>query len=369
MTQTEKTDRHDVELRGRLVEVQRLEHWRRWATHLCLTVLTMAVLFSALAICDYYVELAPASRGVGLLLVLAAGIVLVIRARRHSLYATAEAAADVESTFPHYGQRLRTTLDYAEQPQATAPASPNLLNALNAQTRQISAVDDFRQATSPRSLYAGIAACLFLFAVCSLFLLFVPELRVAAGRMLLLPIDYTSVSLSQIEQPIAVGDDLKIEIEVRGRPAREALVRFRQAETNDMWTEMPLLPPGTEPDDPSITLRGVLTATLVECQHDLELEVLAGPRHFPIQRIRVLQPLELTGFEATVQPPAYTGRESESFHSETFSVWEGSLVNLQFEMDPSPAHATLRPEPLVDSKKESAEASRADDANRVDDPR
>jgi hypothetical protein len=342
-------DQRQADLHRRLNEFQRLEHRRRWVRHLCLAVFAMTVMGMVLAACDFYLELSTAVRGLGLLAILATGVVLLVRARRECRYAAEQAAADVEAAFPRYGQRLRTAFDYADHPLETAPASPALLDALNAETHQIAQVDDFRQASPVRGLYWAVTGCLLLLAGCGVLLLAVPELRLTAGRMLLLPIEYTTVLLHPIDQPVGMGQDVAVKIEVQGRPVREASIRFRSADTKDDWAEQPLVPTDIDPEAESFDLQGPLAATIADCQQDLEVEILAGPRPFPIQLIHVLQPLKVLGFTASVQPPAYTSRQAETFDSETFSVWEGSQVDLLFELNQAPMRIELIPEPLADS--------------------
>jgi hypothetical protein len=348
-------DQRQADLYRRLNEVQRLEHRRRWVRHLSLAVIAMIVMGMVLAACDFYLELSTAVRGLGLLAILATGVVLLVRAQRECRYAAEQAAADVEAAFPRYGQRLRTAFDYADHPLDTAPASPALLGALNTETHQIAQVDDFRQASPVSGLYWAVTGCLLLLVGCGVSLLAVPELRLTAGRMLLLPIEYTTVLLHPIDQPVAMGQDVAVKIEVVGRPVCEASIRFRGADTKDDWAEQPFVPTDVNPEVESFDLHGPLAATIVDCQHDFDVEILAGPRPFPIQRIHVLQPLKLLGFTASVQPPAYTGRQSETFDSETFSVWEGSQVDLRFELNQMPMRAELIPERLADSGEKAEE--------------
>jgi hypothetical protein len=338
-----------TELRDRVVAVQRLESRRRWGTSVCLVVLVTVSLAGAVAIGDYLWPLATIWRALALVMIGAIGGWMAFRAARRCRYTTGDAAADVETAFPRYGQRLRTTLDYAEHPLETARAAPSLLRALHAETRQIAAPDDFSQASSPGRFYLAVGTCLLVMVIAGLCLLCVPELRVTAGRLFLLPLDYTYVSVGPIEQPIPQGEDALVEVEVQGRPIRQAVVRYRRADSQDDWQQLPLLPPGADPEKPPTEMNGKLSTTIVDCRHDLEVLVAAGPRAHPLQRIEVLPPLELRRFTAHVQPPDYLQRDAETFDSESFVVWEGSHVGLRFEMNRAPAQAILKPELLADS--------------------
>jgi hypothetical protein len=352
-------DQNQTDLYQRIAQVQQLERRRRWAQHLCMAVLAMMTLAAVLAFFDYYFELTATTRVMGVLFMLVVGAVLLLRAQRHGQYVVSQAAADVESAFPTYGQRLRTSLDYADRSRQTSPASPAMLKALNAETTEMSRSDDFRRASSPSHLYRAVAICLAFVVVCSIFLLFVPELRIAAARVLLLPIEYTTVLLSEVEQPIPQGGDVTLEVEIRGRPVRAATVRYRDADGKDPWKELPLLPSTAAQDDSSAALHGILSATIADCQRDLELDIAVGSQRFSFPRIRVLQPLTLQDFSARVQPPAYTGRDAETFESEAFSVWEGSRVEMHFEMNRPLAQGTLIPEPLAGpNEREMAEMSK-----------
>jgi hypothetical protein len=55
----------------------------------------------------------------------------------------------------------------------------------------------------------------------------------------------------------------------------------------------------------------------------------------------VLQPLELRRFTAHVEPPAYVQRDAETVDAESFAAWEGSRVELRFELSRAPAEANL----------------------------
>ena len=348
------TDRDEAELRARLAQVQRVESRRRWATRLGMLLLMVAALVIALAAWDFAWPLATLWRGLGMLGVLAAGALMFLAIRRHCRYASADAAADVEARFPRYGQRLRTTLDYAERPGASAPAAPQLLRALHSETHQLAASDDFTAASSPRSVYLVLAACLVLLVGCGITLLMAPELWTTAGRLLLLPLHYTQVTVDPIKQPIRQGEDALVQIHVDGRPVGEAEALYRSADTRQPWQRISLLPEGAiADDDPSLVLTGSLSGTIQDCQNDLEVLVVTGPESHAIQRVKVLLPLELQGFSAQVQPPEYTRREPEMFESESFVVWEGSNVDLHFEMNRPPARAMLKPQQLAESPDES----------------
>src|SRR5437763_5280968 len=118
--------------------VERLEATRqgvvafRRARCLLLTALVVLALAGLLAGADWLVILDTAARGTGLLvLALVAGVLLgrglIVPGRA---FARRDAAAEVETAFPQLGQRVRTTLEYAEPAPDTAPAAPGLVRAL-----------------------------------------------------------------------------------------------------------------------------------------------------------------------------------------------------------------------------------------------
>jgi len=351
-------DRDEAELRRRLIEVQQVESRRRWGTSLGLLLLAVSAAVITLAIWDYSWPLATFWRGLGVLGIAATGVWMFVVARRCCRYTDADAAADVEAAFPRYGQRLRTTIDYAERAADSAPAAPGLLRALHSETRKLASVDDFTHASSPRRFYLIVAACFLLLTSCGIALLVVPELRTTAGRLLLLPLHYTTVTVSPIAQPIPQGEDALVEIQVDGRPIREAVARYRSADSQEPWQQVPLVPAGVEADDAQpLVLTGELSGTIQDCRNDLEVMVVAGPEKHPLQRIKVLLPLQLQSFSALVQPPEYTRREAETVDSESFVVWEGSNVDLRFEMNRPPARAVLRPQRLAESSEDNSKTN------------
>jgi hypothetical protein len=112
-----------------------------------------------------------------------------------------EAAAEVESSFPELGQRLRTTLEYSEPTPKTAPASPGLVKALVVDTDRQTDGLDFPAvvpwaAWRRRGLALAVAVVGVILALAN-----DPTLRVAARRLFLLPAHYTRARSSTFESP------------------------------------------------------------------------------------------------------------------------------------------------------------------------
>ncbi len=97
--------------------------------------LAMAGLLAAI---DWIWVLRVPTRGFGLLLLAAVigallGYGLIAASRR---FGRRDAAAEVETAYPQLGQRVRTTLDYADPDENTMPAAPGLVQALANDTDQ-----------------------------------------------------------------------------------------------------------------------------------------------------------------------------------------------------------------------------------------
>src|SRR6185437_7602140 len=101
--------------------------------------------------------------------------------------------------------------------------------------------------------------------------------------------------------------------------------------------ERPPLPPLTKGG--RATLRGDLFAKLEDLQHDLEFEVVAGPRPLPPGTIQVLQPLTLEESQSHIVPPAYTSKPEETIKGLDLKVLEGSTIELAFQLNRAAAEA------------------------------
>ncbi|HJT76882.1 MAG TPA: DUF4175 family protein [Gemmataceae bacterium] len=324
----------------RLEDTRQEMHAFRRARCLLRVGLVVLVLAGLLAAADWLFVLNTALRGLGL--VVLAGVALYLLARglfapgRH--FGRQDAAAEVESAFPQLGQRIRTTLEYADPTPRTAPATPGLVRALAADTGQRTRGLDFRGLVPWRSLRwlgVGLAGLAVVFLV---LLARYGELRTAALRLFLLPAHYTQLQVKPGDQAIKVGSDLAVETTLSGRPVRNADLLYRPTGSADDWTKVSLAPPDAAP---SQKLSGTLQTSLKNCQNDVEYRVVAGPVESPTYHVTILRPLVLKQVEATVEAPAYTRRPVTTVKEGNFKVIAGSRVRFQFTLDREPRAARL----------------------------
>jgi hypothetical protein len=347
-------------------------------------LLLLVVLLATLSVLDYRFELSTSLRIVGLLA--AAGSLAwfaVISSRQRYQYSEREAAADVEAHFPQYGQRIRTSRDYGDPDRRATPASPGMVALLREDTQLYTQDVDFKKVVRPRPVVlAGLSVGAALL-VCLACLLTTPELWTSLGRALLLPLQYSQVTVTPVEGPVLAGDSPTVKVLVTGRPVKEANLLVREMGSEKPWTALALLPlaeeeqaeeaaadeadsrglaiPAADGGDVSenprpVSLVGPLGATLADCRQSLEYKVVAGPLDSQVWPLVVLQPLEMQQFEANIESPAYTRRPPETTDSMDLKVIEGARVRMQLTMNRPPAQALLTPldkegQPLADQER------------------
>ena len=332
----------------------------------------IAVLISAIA--DSKLELTFIWRAAwlaGVSAVIALGMMFGWR-RWVRTYTLSDTAADTEQQLTQFGQRLRTTLDYEQRVPAPAAASPTLLNSLHDETFALAEQTEWANAIDSRPLLKTVLAASVVGFGWVAALVAMPEFRVSAARAMLLPWEYTTVSYTPQSATIRPGESVNITVTISGRPVASASLRYRPSGSDAEWTTVDVTAPddvstgdvptgnvaadglahgrvapgnvsavnasavnvGTTTIEPTpVPLHGELTATLEELTQDVEFEVLAGPRPLPRGFVRVLQPLRLDKFEATIVPPSYLGRDPETVESLDLKVFEGSTVELKFNFN------------------------------------
>jgi hypothetical protein len=306
------------------------------------TGLVVLALAGLLAAADWLLVLGTPLRAAGVLgIILAAGLLLwrglAARARK---FGRRDAAAEVESAFPVLGQRVRTTLEYAEPDGDTAPAAPTLVEALARDTDRRTSGLNFNSLVPWRSLRWPAAALLGLAGLFVVLLAIGPESRTAALRVFLVPAEYTHLEVKPGDVTVKVGGDLTVQAIISGRPVSAVDLHTRPAGSDADWTTLAFAPP----DDMaagSRRLRGTLETTLQDRQEDLEYRVTAGSVQSPVFHLTILRPLELKGIEAQVEPPAYTRRPAVTVKDGNFKVIAGSHVGFHLTLDREPQTARL----------------------------
>jgi hypothetical protein len=314
------------------------------------------VLLGALTWLDYRFELAWGVRAIGLLAVAAAVGYLAFSLLRRLFpeYRLANAAADVETALPAFGQRLRTTVDYLRADQPAAPAAPELLRAFGADTHRLARHADFSEVVSIRPVaIAGAAAAIVVFAWLG-GLAASSEWRIATTRAMLFPRHYTTVTfLPSQDQTIRAGESIEVVANIEGRPIDAATVQFR-ATGETSWESLELLPPGERSkketakkadtaDLAPSALLGKVSATLLHCRTDFDFKVVAGPSELAPVHVRVLQPLTIASFSANVTPPEYTRKPAEAVKEWNVKALEGSNIQLDVELSRAAVTAELKP--------------------------
>jgi len=315
----------------------------RWTLGLAWTALAAALLACALVVVDWNWVLKRSTRAAGLASLAALTLVVFDRValRPRRLLRRAEAAAEVEASFPDLGQRVRTTVEYIEPTPETAPAAPDLVRALRQDTDRRTRDLDFGRIVPWRHLRGPLAGLALLAAACGLVLVARPEFRTAALRFVLLPAHYTTLGVEPGDQTVKAGDVFTLRATLSGRPVASARWLRRPREGRRGWTVVSLSNPATKDDGPPRPRLGTLTGTLNDCQDDFEYRVTAGEVESPTYCVKVIHPLKLQALEVKVEPPAYTRKAPSTGKDGNIQVIEGSNVRFRFTLDRAPAEATL----------------------------
>ncbi|MGH7138838.1 MAG: DUF4175 family protein, partial [Pirellulales bacterium] len=353
----------------RLQETRRRISHARWFVGACCVGLIAVLVIATLAMIDYFAVLPWGVRAFAFCS-LAAALLIGLHSfyrRRIASLTLSKAAVSAERRVTSLGQRLRTSLDYRQTDSAPAEAAPGLLSAMHRQTDQIARQVDWDAMVDARPALIAFAAAVVALTAWCVAMVVVPEYRTATARVLLLPAEYTRVEYTPHEQTARFGDSVQIEVTIAGRPLHAARIRSRPAgSSNEAWTMIELGRPAeknnAEQHDPSgdgvpTSLLGTFPATFANLEHDLEVEVLAGPRPLSPGRITVLQPLSIEKVATHTLPPEYTRRPVETGDSLDLRVLEGSNVELRIELNRAAAEATLAPD--VASFAEQGDAKRA----------
>ena len=279
-------------------ERRRFQMWLGLASFLAGALVILAVFMAV----DWMWVVPVWVRALALPLLVGMGVFLLVRSRRR--YTEPQAAVDAEQQFPELGQRLRTVLQYADPAREPVPASPGLLRALVRQTDAFAAALDFRRLI-PWPVFERRAIGLVFATIIGIWaLLASPALRTAALRMLFLPVHYTTMKVEPGDLTLKAGESLELAVTLEGRPVQAATWLHRKAGAGE-WTARSLAP-AAEPGASAPPLVGRLTASLADCQEDVEYRVIAGEVQSQVFRVKVVHPLLLKKLQATIIPPSHT---------------------------------------------------------------
>ncbi len=327
--------------------VDRVEDTRRRCRRFLLlraatwTILVALIVAGLLALADDLWVLSRTIRQVNWLLaaILVAALLLwrIVRGRRKAIDRR-DTAAEIETTFPDLGQRVCTTLEYAEPTPQTMPAWPSLVRALTSDTEERTGRLDFMEVVPWRRLRlpafaAALLALGFLAAIA-----ISPSARIAALRLFLVPAHYTQLLVEPGDQLLKFGHDVTIRATISGRPVTEAELHWRKAGGEEAWCDVSLAPA----DSQGTPLVGKLEKPLKNCRDNMEYRVTAGDVESDTYRLTILHPLLLRKIEASIAPPAYTRTKPATTSEGDFEAIEGSAVRFRFELDRPPQTAWLR---------------------------
>jgi hypothetical protein len=316
---------------------QELARYHFWLT-LSRALVAGLIVGSVVVFADWMWVLPVAVRGLGLLATIVTATWVLIRSRRQ--IDRASAAVDVEANFPELGQRVRTVVEYAEPAPDTVPACPGLVKALSRDTDRLTSGIEFRNLVR-WAPFERRAVALFVASLVGIVALFMNAgFRTAAFRMLLLPRHYTALSVKPGDTTVKAGDELKLEITLSGRPVRSASWSYRAKDNGGQWITTALAADGGN-DKAKTPLVGSLHANVKDCQTDFDYRVVAGDVESPTFHVKVVHPLLLKDFAATVTPPAYTKRPAAVVKDGNLRAIEGSRVEIAVTLDRAPQSAAL----------------------------
>ena len=137
------------------------------------TILALLIVGGLLALADYFWILSQTIRLASWVLagvLVAAIVVRRIALDRRAAFNRLDAAVEIETAFPDLGQRVCTTLEYAEPTPSTMPAWPSMVRALTTETEERTCRLNFEQVIPWHRLRwplwaAGGLAVLFVVAI------------------------------------------------------------------------------------------------------------------------------------------------------------------------------------------------------------
>lgn len=300
---------------------------------------TVVVLVTLTGVVDYFAML-----GYPLRLAAWAAITLVViasamRLRKWLSFDSIDAVCEAENAWPEIGQRLRTSHDYQMIPDHVTPANPELLKALESETQE----RVLERPVAPLGKSWPIAALAGFCGVVAIgwlsTMVLSPDWRVTTGRIMLLPLNYSSVQMEPLPETLDQGDDLIVTLHVDGRPIDSAVLKYRFGHSkegeSEEWKEVLISSVNSE------SLLGELTATIPDCQDDLEIQIIAVPFGDDVHTVPVRLPLFVEAWETSVTPPAYTGLPTAKANGEDTRIPEGSQVQLAAQYNRAPENVAV----------------------------
>lgn len=340
------------------LQARRVQLWQA----ACWALLAALAGVALLAAADYVWELSRPWRvaAIAATAAMTLGVALGLALRSLRNWRRTATAATIERVFPQLGQRIRTTVEYAELPAEAifaSGAAGALVAALEddtvrrAQPLPLDAVVPWRSLAFASLLAAGVG---MLLAGASAFDW---QWRIAAQRALLGEEPYTRLTVQPGSTAVKEGESLPLEIVVEGRIGDYVSLKTRRLDEADAAWREELLSVAEGSD--AGRLRLAFETTLGKIRHPLEYVVAAGSARSETYRVDVRYPLKIARIEAAIQPPAYTGLAETVVDGGDFTALVGSHVTLAVELDREPQAAHLEMHDLRGSgRKESTPPER-----------
>ena len=167
-----------------------------------------------------------------------------------------------------------------------------------------------------------------------------PNVRIAARRLFLQPVHYTTLAVEPGDRTMKEGSDFTLRAALTGRPVTEARWLSRPLGSRGAWAAVSLAP-SRGPGEAPRPLIGNLEAVRKDCRADFEYRVVAGEVEGDVYRVTVTHPLHVKTFEAAIEPPPYTRLKPSVAKEGNFRAPEGSRVRFHIALDRAPASASI----------------------------
>lgn len=310
-------------------------------------VLAAAVgLLLAVVLLDFALNLTPGPRAVVMLCALGGiGVAVyhyIVRPLRHRL-GIGDIAGRVENVFPQFEDRLRSTVDFVREGDATTPGSEPMKRATVAEaTRQAQGIDFARVVNPAPAWYsAGIAAGALVLLLALGFLLPRAYVSTALARLGMgiepWPKTVEIRMLKDVPARVPVGQrvDVQMKLDKGDKESRKAVIYYRY--DGGPW-QQELMKRGTDG-----TYAAALDARLdaAKTAGTLEIKMVAGDDTVVVHPVQIVPRLDISRIVANVTAPEYAGRTQTSVNlgerAAVMPVGAGVELRVEFNKPLDPA--------------------------------
>lgn len=236
-----------------------------------------------------------------------------------------QALDEIETIIPAQGQMIRTALETADAPPARDPVRTLLRDGLAAQAYHVTRrFEPARHLPWPQLRRRAIAAAGLVVITLTLVAAW-PDLRTAVRRFLqpAAGITFTRVDLLHPPQEIVAGNECRLTVQVRGRPAPPPTLAVRQGDRIE--------PPVPMKPDPAIP--GRFHLSLGKPGTSVAVRAFAGDGMTEEFSIAVVYPPKVTEITADLIYPEYTKLQPATQQSPDIEAVEGTRVTVTVATD------------------------------------